>query len=148
MNKDIQWFLLFNKLKILTKLPEKEISKRLNKFISINHGCYKGRVSSTDFYITEHNIKGSPGGHSHNSFAPTADGVLTKENGMTSVLVTLKMNPFVFVFFAHVYYLSMLLILPFPIMYSIAYFGYIKPAKKLKNALEDLFTEEDFESEY
>ncbi len=51
------------------------------------------------------------------------------------------MNILVLILFAPIYFISLLLIGPFPIMLIILYFAFVKPAKRLKETLGNLLLE-------
>ena len=66
---------------------------------------------------------------------------IDEKDGYSSVSVVLRMNILVLILFAPIYLISLFLIVPFPVMLIILYFAYIKPAKRLKETLEDLLLE-------
>ena len=138
MNKRIQHLLLFEKLEIQTKLSKKEILKKIESFADPDYTDYYGSVSDDGFFIVEKNRKNFVGGHTQNSFAPIARAKIDEREGISSVSIVIRMNILVLILFAPIYFISLLLILPFPIMLIILYFAFVKPAKRLKETLENL----------
>lgn len=140
MNKHIQHLLLFEKIEIQTNLSKKEILKKVESFADPDYTEYYGSVSDNGFFIAEKNRKAFAGGHTLNCFAPIAWAKIDEQNGISSVSVVLRMHILVLLFFAPIYLISLLLIVPFPIILVILYFSFIKPAKRLKEALENLLS--------
>ncbi len=138
MNKHIQHLLLFEKLEIQTKLSKKEILKKIESFADPDYTDYYGSVSDDGFFIAEKNRKHFVGGHAQNSFAPIARAKIDEREGISSVSVVIRMNILVLILFVPIYLISLLLIVPFPIMLVVLYFSFIKPAKRLKETLENL----------
>ena len=141
MNKHLQRLFLFEKLVIETKLSKKEILKKIESFADPEYTDYYTSVSEDGFFIAEKNIKSNGAGFSKNSFAPIAKAKIEEKDGITSVKVLLRMNILVLVLFAPIYFLSLILIFPFPIMLIIMYFAFVKPSERLKETLEDLVLE-------
>lgn len=142
MNKHIQRLLLFEKFEIKTKLSKKEILKKIESFAAPEYTDYYGSVSESGFFIAEKNRKHFAGGHTQNSFAPIARAKIDEKDGISSVSVVLRMNILVLILFVPIYLISLLLIVPFPIMLIVLYFAFIKPAKRLRETLEDLLLEQ------
>ena len=141
MNKHIQHLLLFEKIEIQTKLSKKEILEKIESFADPDYTDYYGSVADDGFFIAEKSRKTFAGGHTQNSFAPIARAKIDERDGITSVSVVLRMNLLVLILFAPIYFISLLLIVPFPIMLIILYFAFVKPAMRLKETLENLLLE-------
>ncbi len=138
MNKHIQRLFLFEKFEIQTKLSKQEILKRIKSFADPEYTDYYGSVSEDGFFVAEKNRKHFAGGHTQNSFAPVAKAKIEEKDGISTVSVVLRMNILVLILFAPIYFISLMLVLPFPIMLIAVYFAFVKPAKRLKEALENL----------
>ena len=141
MNKHIQRLFLFEKFEIQTRLSKQEILKKIKSFADPEYTDYYGVVSEDGFFIAEKSSKQFTGGHTQNSFAPIAQTKIDEKDGITSVSVVLRMNILVLALFAPIYFLSLLLIVPFPIMLIVLHFVFVNPAKRLKETLEDLLLE-------
>ena len=141
MNKIIQHLLLFEKFEIQTKMSKKEILEKVNSFADHEYTDYYGSVSENGFFIAEKNIKHFIGGHTQNSFAPVARASIEEKDGLSSVSVVLRMNILVLILFAPIYFISLLLIVPFPIMLVVLHFAFLKPSKRLKQVLEYILLE-------
>ena len=141
MNKHIQHLLLFEKLEIQSNLSKKEILKRIESFADADLTDYYGSVSDNGFSVTQKSRKRFAGGYTQNSFAPVASAKIDESEGISSVSVIIRMNMLVLILFAPIYLISLLLIVPFPIMLVVLYFSFMKPAKKLREALENLLKE-------
>lgn len=138
MNKHIQRLFLFEKFEIQTKLSKQEILKRIKSFADPEYTDYYGSVSEDGFFVAEKNRKHFAGGHTQNSFAPVAKAKIEEKDGISTVSVVLRMNILVLILFAPIYFISLMLVLPFPIMLIAVYFAFVKPAKRLKEVLENL----------
>ena len=143
MNKFFQRLFLFEKCEIKTKLSKQEILNRVTSFVDYEHTDYYGSVSECGFFIGEKNRKHFTGGHTQNSFAPVAKAKITEENGITSVSIVLRMHLMVMILFIPFYVVSLLTIVMFPLVWIWLYFAFIKPAKKLKEQIENLLKESD-----
>ena len=141
MNKIIQHLLLFEKVEIQTKMSKKEILKKINSFADPQYTDYYGSVSENGFFIAEKNRKHFIVGHTQNSFAPVAKASIEEKDGFSSVSVVLRMNILVLILFAPIYFISLLLIVPFPIILVVLHFAFFKPSKRLREALEDILLE-------
>ena len=64
-----------------------------------------------------------------------------EKDGLSSVSVVLRMNILVLILFAPIYFISLLLIVPFPIMLVVLHFAFLKPSKRLKQVLEYILLE-------
>lgn len=136
MHKFFQHLLLFEKFEIRSRQPKREILKRLRDLADPEYtDCY-GSVEGDSFFIAEKNRKHFFGGHSQNSFAPVATGTVTEQDGEVVVKGTVRMNMLAVILFAPIYFLFMLTVIFFPIMYLIMHFAFVKPAKRLIEALE------------
>ncbi len=138
MNKFLQRLFLFEKCEIKTKLSKKEILKKIDSFADPEYTYYYGSISEDGFFIAEKNIKHFTGGHSQNSFAPVAKAKITESDGMTTVSMVIRMNLLVLILFAPIYFISLLTVFFFPFMLILLYFAFVKPAKRLKEAIENL----------
>lgn len=143
MNKILQSLLLFEKCEIKTKLPKKEILKKIDSFADPGHTDYYGSVSEDGFLITEKNMKHFPGGHSQNSFAPVAKVKIAESDGMTTVSMVIRMNLLVCILFYPIYIIFLLTVVLFPFIFILLYFAFVKPAKRLKEAIENLLIADD-----
>ncbi len=141
MNKYFARLFLFEKFVIQTKLSKKQILTKVMAFADPEYNDYYGSISEDGFFVAEKNIKHFTGGHSRNSFAPTAKATITEKDGISTVSVVLRMNIPALILFAPFYFISLLLVLPFPFMLILLHFAYVKPSGRLKEALEDLLTE-------
>jgi hypothetical protein len=135
MNKHLQRFFLFETCKIQTKLPKREILKRIRD-IPYFEPDYKVSTSENGFFVAEKPIKRN----SHNSFVPIAKATITEAEGISTVSVLFRMNLLVIVLFAPFYFLSLLTIVVFPVLHLLIYISFLKPAKKLKNYLTEILT--------
>lgn len=141
MNKHLQHLFLFEKFEIQTKLSKQEILKRIEAFADSEHTDYYGSVAEGGFYIAEKNRKYFAGVHTQNPFAPIARGKIDEKDGSCSVCGVLRMNALALILFPPIYLISLLTIVPFPIMLIILHFAFVKPAKRLKDALEGALLE-------
>ena len=140
MNKILQRLFLFEKYDMTTRLSKKEILKKIDSFADPEYTDYYGSISENGFFIAEKNRKHYAGGHSQNSFAPVANASITEGDGMTTVSIMIMMNPLVLIFFAPIYIISLLTVVLFPLMLIFLYFAFVRPAKRLREALENLLT--------
>lgn len=141
MNKIIQHLLLFEKFEIQTKLSKKEILKKINSFAQLEYTDYYGSVSENGFFLAEKNIKHFAGGHTKNSFAPIAKASIEEKDGCSTISGVLRMNILVLILFVPIYLVSLLFIVPFPIMLIILRVAFFRPVKRLKEELENLLLE-------
>lgn len=143
MHKLLQHLLLFEKFEIQTKLPKREILRRMESLMDPDYSDYGGSVSEGGFWIYEKNQKTYAGGRSHNSFAPVATAAITEggEGGLTVISGVLRMNLLVQIVFVPIYLISLLFIFPFLIELLILHFAFWKPAKGLKEHLEYVLQE-------
>ena len=141
MNKHIQRLLLFENFETQTKLSKQEILKRVKSFADAEYTDYCGSISEEGFFIAEKNRKTFAGGHTQNSFAPIAKAKINEKDGLCTVSIVLRMNILVLILFAPIYFISLLLIVPFPIILIVLHFAFVKPAKRLKESLENLLSE-------
>lgn len=142
MNKFFQRLLLFEKFEVKTKLKKQEVLQKVSSFADPAYTDYYGMVSENGFFLAEKNVKYS-GGHTQNPFAPIARAKIDENEGITSVSVVLRMNILTLIVFVPIYLLSLLLIVTFPIMLLILHFTFVKPARKLKETLENLLQEKE-----
>lgn len=143
MKKIFQMLFLFEKCEIKTKLSKKEILKKIDSFADPEYTDYYGSTSENGFFIAEKNIKHHPGGNSRNSFAPVAKARITERDGMTTISMVIRMNLFVSIFFVPIYLASLLSIILFPLALAFLHFVFLKPAKRLKEAIENLLIADD-----
>jgi len=141
MNQFVQRLLLFEKCEIQTKLSKKEILQKIDAFADPQYSDYYGNVSEDGFFVAEKNIKTFAGGHSQNSFAPVAKAKITEKEGVTTVSMVIRMKLLVLILFAPIYIISLLTVVLFPLVLILLYFTFVKPAKRLKNSIEDLLVE-------
>lgn len=139
MNKHIQRLFLFEKYEIRTKIPKREILRKVRDFADSDPDYY-GSISENGFFIAEHYIRSIPGGRVHNSFAPIAKATVTEEDGTRIVSIVFRMHILVIILFAPFYFLSLLTLVTFPFMWLLMYIAFIRPVKRFKNHLTDLLT--------
>ena len=138
MKKIVQHLCLFEKFEIQTKLSRKEILKKIDSFADPEYTDYYGSVSENGFFIAEKNRKHFAFARTQNSFAPIAKATIEEKEGYSTISGVLRMNALALILFAPIYLISLLLIVPFPIMLIILRVAFFKPAKRLREALEDL----------
>ena len=138
MNKFLQRLFLYEKYEIKTKLSKREILKKIDSFADPEYTDYYGGISEDGFFIAEKNRKHFTGGHSQNSFAPVAKAKITDSDGMTTVSMVIRMNLLVLILFAPIYIISLLTVVLFPFMLILLHFAFVKPAKRLKEKIEDI----------
>ena len=143
MNKFFQRLFLFEKCEIKAKLSKQQIVSRVKAFIDYEHTDYYGSVSADGFFIGEKNIKHITVGHTKNSFAPVAKAKIIEEDGITTVSIVLRMHLLVMILFTPFYVVSLLTVVMFPFVWILLYFAFLRPAKKLKQQIENLLTESD-----
>ena len=141
MDKIIQHLFLFEKFEIQTKKSKKEIIKKISSLAYSEYTDYYGSVSENEFFIVEKSRKPFAGGHIQNSFAPIAKATIEEKDGCSTISGVLRMNILVLILFTPIYLVSLLLIVPFPIMLIILHFAFVKPAERLKEALENILLE-------
>lgn len=142
MHKILQRLFLFEKCEIKTKLSKKETLKKIADFADPEYTDYYGGISEDGFFIAEKNKKSFAGGYSQNSFAPVAKAKISESNGMTTVSMVIRMNLLVFILFVPIYIISLLTVVLFPAMLILLHFTFIKPAKRLKENIENLLMED------
>lgn len=143
MNKLLQKLLLFEKCEIQSKLSKRQILNRIKSFADTEYSDYYGGVSECGFFIGEKNAKHFAGGHSKNSFAPVAKAKINEEDGITTVSMVIRMNLFVLILFAPVYFASLITVILYPFVLILLRFAFVKPAERLKQAIEDLLIENE-----
>ena len=141
MKKIVQHLCLFEKFEIQTKLSKKEILKKIDSFADPEYTDYYGSVSENGFFIAEKNIKAFAIGHTQNSFAPIAKATIEENEDISTISGVLRMNILVLIMFVPIYLISLLLIVPFPVMLILLRVAFFKPAKRLRETLEDLLLE-------
>ena len=138
MNKFLQHLLLHERFEIQTKLSKKEIIDRVSSFIDPKYTDYYGSVSDNEFLIAQKSRKQFAVGYTHNSFAPVAKARIEEKDGYCLISGIMRMNILVSVLFAPFYLISLLLVVPFPLMLFLLHFAFVKPAKRLKESIEAL----------
>lgn len=138
MNKFLQRLFLFEKYEIETRLSKKEILKKIDSFADPEYTDYCGSISEEGFFIAEKIRKSFTGGRSQNPFAPVANAKITEMDGMTTVSLVIRMNLLTLILFAPIYLMSLITVILFPFMLLLTHFAFFKPAKRLKEALENL----------
>ena len=128
----------FEKCEIKTKLSKKVILKKIDSWADPEYTDYYGSISEGGFFIAEKNRKYFTGGHIQNPFAPVATAKITESEGMTTVSMVIRMNLLVLILFAPIYIISLLTVVLFPFMLILLYYAFIKPAKRLKETIENL----------
>ena len=141
MNKHLQHLLLFETCKLQTKLSKKSVLKRVESFLDPHYTDYYGNVWEDGFYAAEKNRKTYESGQSMNSFAPVATAKVTEENGMTTVSVTIRMNPLVMLLFIPLYLIALISIIGIPVILLTLHFTFVKPLERMKNAIGQLLME-------
>ena len=138
MSKLLQRLFLFEKCEIQTEFPKQEVLSRVASFIDSEQTDYYGSLSADGFFIGEKNIKHSTFVRTRNSFAPIAKAKIIEENGITTVSVVLRMHLLVMILFVPFYVVSLLTVVMFPFVLGLLHFAFLKPAKKLKQKIENL----------
>ena len=138
MNKILQRLFLFEKCEIKTRLPKKEILKKIDSFADLEYTDYWGIISEDGFFIAEKNRKRFTGRFKRNSFAPVAKAKITESDGITTVSMVIRMNILALILFVPIYIISLLTIVLFPFSLILLYFAFIIPEKRLKEAIENL----------
>lgn len=138
MNKFFQRLFLFEKYEIQTKLSKQQILDKIKSFADPEYTDYYGSISECGFFIGEKNRKFFSGGHSQNSFAPVAKAKIVEKDSITTVSMIIRMNLLVMILFAPIYVMSLLTIVLFPLVLLFLHFAFVKPAKRLKQEIENL----------
>ena len=125
-------------------MPKKRILKKIGSFVDPEYNNYYGWTSEDGFVIAEKNMKHYIGGHSQNSFAPVARAKITESDGMTTISMVIRMNIFVMFVIVPLYLISLFTVVLFPFMHILLHFAFFKPAKRLKETVETLLSEDDF----
>ena len=142
MNKFFQRLFLFERCEFKTRLSKKEVLKKIASFADPEYTDYYGNVWDDGFFIAEKNRKTFVFGHSQNSFAPVAKAKITENGGVTTVSMVLRMNLLVLILFVPLYVISFLTVVLFPLLLILLRFAFIKPANRLKEAVEELLMAE------
>ncbi len=138
MKKILKYLLLYERFEIKTKLTIEEIYKRLETSPHFYGDEYTGKFSEKGFVIKKRSRK-IHFGRSQNSFAPVLTAKFGADNGLTTISAVLRMNLFDQIVFTPIYLLSLICIFPFPVLFLMAYFGFIRPSEKIKeNLISDL----------
>lgn len=143
MKKLLQKLLLFEKCEIQSKLSKRQILNRIKSFADTEYSDYYGGISECGFFIGEKNVKHFAGGYSKNSFAPVAKAKIDEEDGITTVSMVIRMNLFVLILFAPIYFASLITVILYPFVLILLRFTFVKPAERLKQAIEDLLIENE-----
>ena len=150
MNKFFQRLLLFETVEIQTKLSRAEVLDRIDSFCRVDSyngytdSDYYGWVSFDGFFIAEKNSKFNGAGYTHNSFAPVMRAKVDEREGITVISGVLRMNTFTLIPFSVLYLLFLLTIILFPILHVILHFAYFRPAKRLKEKIEEILISNSF----
>ena len=138
MNKFLQRLFLFEKYEIQTKLSKQQILNKIKSFADPEYTDYYGSISECGFFVGEKNRKYFPSGHSQNPFAPVAKAKIVEKDGITTVSMIIRMNLLVLILFVPIYVMSLLTIVLFPFVLLFLHFTFVKPAKRLKQEIENL----------
>lgn len=147
VNKFFQRLFLFEKIEIQTKLSRAEVLDRIDSFCRIDSyngytdSDYYGSVSYDGFFVAEKNRKFNGAGYTHNSFAPVMSAKVDERDGMTVISGVLRMNTITLIPFSVLYLLFLLTVVLFPILHIILHFAYFRPAKRLKEKIEEILTQ-------
>ena len=141
MNKHLQHLLLFETCRFQTKLPGREIVKRIESFLDPFHTNYYGSTWEDGFYIAEKNRQTSMGVRTQNSFAPVVTGKITEQDGITTVSMVFRMNILAMILFIPFYVASLITVIMFPLMLLLLYFAFVKPVERLKDTISSLLVE-------
>ena len=139
--KFFQIFLPFQKFEFQTALPKAEILRRVRDFADPEYTDYYGGIRDDGFWIAEPCVKHLSFGSSHNSFAPVATAKISENDGLSTVKGIVRMRIPVMLIFIPIYLISILTLVPFPFMFLLMYFAFVRPANKLKKELEVLLSE-------
>ncbi len=141
LNKFFQRLLLFEKFEIQTKLSKQQILNKVKSFADPEYTDYYGSISECGFFIGEKYIKQSAFVRTRNSFAPVAKAKIIEKDGMSTVSIVIRMHLLPLILFAPVYLMSLITVVLFPFAWLLLHFTFVKPAKKLKQEIENLLTE-------
>ena len=138
MNKNFERLFLFEKHKIKTKMPKKEILKKIDDFADPEYTDYYGCVSEDGFFVAKKSLKLYSFGRSRNSFVPVIRAKITENDGISTVSMVIRMHLITSVFLAPIYAASLLTVVLFPLMQLLFHFAFFKPTKRLKEEIEHL----------
>lgn len=141
MNKFIQRLLFLEKYQIQTKLSKQQILNRVKSFVDTEDTGYYGGVSENGFFVGEKFIKHSAFVRTQNSFAPIAKATIVENEGITTVSIVIRMHLIPLIVFIPMHIMFLLTIVLFPLELLILYFCFVKPAKRLKQEIENLLME-------
>ena len=167
MKKFIQGLLPFEIYTLKTRLTKSEIQNKISSRIGKDDYDYRSGITQEGFYVYERFIKSFGIGHVHNSFAPMATARIKEEDGYSTIRITVRMSWISLILFLFMYTLffiagalaipvaivaliagaqeaayiastALALLVPFLFMYFMMHFFYKRPAKRLKELLEEL----------
>lgn len=142
MNKFLQRLFLFEKYNIQTKLSKQQILNRVKSFKDSQYTDYYGSISESGFFIGEKVMKHSAFVRTRNSFAPVAKAKIVEKDDISTVSIVVRMHLLVLILFVPLYVMSLLTIVMFPLVLLFLHFTFVKPAKRLKQEIENLLMED------
>ncbi len=137
-----QHLLLFEKFEIKTKISKARVSKLISDLGDSQYNDYYAVISEDGFVVGEKIMKVSGAFRSRNSFAPIATATVTEEGDLRVIRGTLRMNTVALVFFVPLYVLSAVILWLFPFMLLLTHFAVWKSAKKLREDIENILSEQ------
>ena len=138
MRKALQHLLLFERFEIKTRMPKKDVLKNLYSLTDPYYTDYYGVISDDRFFIAEKDVKYEDGVSSKTSFPPVAKGIIYEKDGFTFLSGVLRMNVWTEIFIVPLYLLFSLMILPFPFLHWFFKRAFFKPARAMKETMENL----------
>jgi hypothetical protein len=141
--KFIQRIFLFEKIVIKTKSSPHNIARNVNLFADPKGTNYYGRADEKGFFVGQKHRIYNGGIRINNSFAPVARGRITElSDNEREVTVTLRMHAAVLVLFMPMYIASLITLILFPFAYLLAYIGFVRPSRKLKDAIINIVSDD------
>ncbi|MBQ7821465.1 MAG: hypothetical protein IJ391_04200 [Clostridia bacterium] len=168
MKNTVLKLLPFEKFEIKTELSKERILQKIKSVSDPEYADYRAKVSENGFYVAEKNRKAFLGGHTQNTFAPVASAKILGQDRPTVVSVTVRMHLLVCILLLPIYLFSAfafvygvagtivdivhisigteitgeapLFLFPFPFLQLLFYFGFKRPARRMKEFIENLIT--------
>ena len=165
MCKLIQRLFLFEKFKIKTTLTKEEIQSRVMAFVTLESQTYRGKITRKGFRVAEKEWKRTQNGWGRNQYGPVIKAKIKEKNGYSKVSCFLRSrssydfltNPGYLVFMGFAIWglisffselasgkfapIFLFFALPFFGSLILFHFDFFKPAKKLREHLENLLIE-------
>ncbi len=170
-SKIFKSLLFFDRFCIRTKMTPARINRSIRMLVDPGFGKYFGWASDEGFAVSDKPFKYTAGVmRSRNAFAPVAKGRYTIDGEYTNVTVTVRMSLFAAIVFYSLYFISMLgallglymlifesratfqslddasvmlsCLALFPILFVTGHLAFTRPAKRLRDEIERIITEE------